>query len=168
MVSGESSSAARRKVARPNPRHESVYRGHCRGLGAPADTCYSFRDRGCIPCAGALAGTNTATYSPCMRLILLLLCVIILAFFGVVYAGCRSWRKMSAGKRIAGVFLLSPHFVFIVCIVVSLLCGHPPQGSQCFNTQFVCGVLIVFFLPLPALAGTITALVIFKRARMPL
>jgi hypothetical protein len=102
-----------------------------------------------------------------MRLILLLLCVIVLAWCGVVYAGFRSWRKMSVGKRIAGVLLLSPHFLFIVCLVVSLLCGHPPQGSPCFNTQFVCGVLLVFFLPLPALAGTITALVMFKRASLP-
>ena len=102
-----------------------------------------------------------------MRSIWLLLCVIVLAWCGVVYAGYRSWRKMSVGKRIAGVLLLSPHFLLIVCVVVSLLCGHPPQGSQCFNTQFLCGVLIVFFLPLPALACTITALVLFKRARTP-
>ena len=74
---------------------------------------------------------------------------------------------MSAGKRILGVLLLSPHFLFIICLVVSLLCGHPPPGSRCFNTQFVCGVLIVFFLPLPALVGTLAAFVMFKRARIP-
>jgi hypothetical protein len=102
-----------------------------------------------------------------MRLILLLLGLIFLALCGVVYAACRSWRKMGAGKRIMGVLLLSPHFLFIVCFVVSLLCGHPPQGSRCFNTQFLCGVLIVFILPLPALVGTIMALIMFKQARTP-
>ena len=105
------------------------------------------------------------SYSACMRSILLLLGLIVLAFGGVAYAGCRSWRKMSAGKRIMGVLLLSPHFLLVVCIVVSLLCGHPPQGSSCFNTQFVCGVLLVFILPLPALIGTLTALGMFISAR---
>jgi hypothetical protein len=61
-----------------------------------------------------------------MRSILLLLGLIVLAFGGVVYAGCRSWRKMGAGKRIMGALLLSPHFLLVVCFVVSLLCGHPP------------------------------------------
>jgi hypothetical protein len=103
-----------------------------------------------------------------MRSILLLLCLIILAFGGVVYAACRSWRKMGAGERIMGVLLLSPHFLLVVCIVVSLLCGHPPQGSRCFNTQFLCGVLIVFILPLPALVGTLMALRMFRRARVAL
>jgi hypothetical protein len=96
--------------------------------------------------------------------ILLLLCVIVLAFCGVVYVAYRSWRKMGPKKRIAGLFLLVPHFLLVVCIVVSLLCGHPPQGSPCFNTQFLCGVLLVFILPLPALAGTVLALIMFKRA----
>jgi hypothetical protein len=99
---------------------------------------------------------------------LLFLCLIVLAFCGMVYAAYRSWRKMGAGKRIMGVLLLSPHFLLIVCIVVSLLCGQAPQGSRCFNAQFLCAVLMVFILPLPALAGTVTALILFKRARMPL
>jgi hypothetical protein len=99
---------------------------------------------------------------------LTVLCLIVLAFGGVVYAAYRSWRKMGAGKRIMGVLLLSPHFLLIVCIVVSAVCGHPPQGSHCFNVQFVCAVLVVFILPLPALAGTLAALIIFKRARVPL
>jgi len=103
-----------------------------------------------------------------MRSILLLLCLIILVLCGAVYAAWRSWRKMSAGKRILGVLLLAPHFLLVVCIVVSLLCGHPPQGSRCFNTQFFCGVLIVFILPVPALVGTVTAFVMFWRARIPL
>jgi hypothetical protein len=103
-----------------------------------------------------------------MRLIGLLLCLIILVLCVVAYAVCRSWRKMSAGKRILGVLLLAPHFLLVVCIVVSLLCGHPPQGSRCFNTQFVCAVLIVFILPVPALVGTVTAFVMFRRARVRL
>jgi hypothetical protein len=103
-----------------------------------------------------------------MRSIGLLLCLIILVLCGAAYGVCRSWRKMSAGKRILGVLLLAPHFLLVVCIVVSLLCGHPPQGSRCFNTQFVCAVLIVFILPVPALVGTVTAFVMFWRARIPL
>jgi hypothetical protein len=94
---------------------------------------------------------------------LALLCLFVLAFCAAVYAVCRSWRKMSAGKRIMGVLLLSPDFLLAVCVVVSLQCGHPPQGSHCFNTQFVCAVLMVFILPLPALVGTITALIMFGR-----
>jgi hypothetical protein len=102
-----------------------------------------------------------------MGLISLVLCLIILAFCWAVYVVARSWGKMSAGKRILGVLLLSPHFLIIVCIVASLLCGHPQQGSRCFNTQFACAVLFVFILPVPALAGTLSALIVFRRARMP-
>jgi len=96
---------------------------------------------------------------------LLLLGLIVLAFCGVVYAGCRSWRKMSAGKRIIGVLLLSPHFLLVVSIIVGLLCGHAPQGSPCFNEQFFFGVLMVFILPVPALVGTVTAFILFRGAR---
>jgi hypothetical protein len=124
---------------------------------------------GYVSCVAGLAGTNVPSYSANMRLIwLLLLCVIVLAFGGMVYAAYLSWRRMSAGKRIVGVLLLSPHFLLVVCIVVSLMCGHPAQGSPCFNAQFLCGVLMVFILPLPTLAGTLTALVMFKRARVAL
>jgi len=100
-----------------------------------------------------------------MNWIFWLLLAIVLAFCGVIYAGCRSWPRMSAGRRIAGALLLVPHFLVIVCIVVSLLCGHPPQGSPCFNRQFACAVLVVFILPLPAFVGTVTALVIFLQGR---
>ena len=103
-----------------------------------------------------------------MRSIWLLFGLIVLVFGGVVYAACRSWRKMSAGKRTMGVLLLSPHFLLIVCIAVSALCGHPPRGSRCFNVQFLCGVLLVFFLPLPALVGTLAAFSMFRRARTAL
>jgi hypothetical protein len=102
------------------------------------------------------------------RIWLLLPGVIVLAFCGVVYVACLAWRKMGLKKRIAGLLLLAPHFLLIVCVVVSLLCGHPPQGSPCFNRQFVCAVLIVFILPLPALVGTLLAFGIFKRARLSL
>jgi|SRR5271163_3055737 len=99
------------------------------------------------------------------RIWLLLPCAIVLAFCGVVYVACRAWRKMGLRKRIVSLLLLAPHFLLIVCIVVSLLCGHPPQGSSCFNTQFICAVLLLFILPLPALVGTLMAFVILKRAR---
>ena len=41
MVSGEPACAARREVARSNLGHESVHRGHCRGL--------SFQSKGGAP-----------------------------------------------------------------------------------------------------------------------
>jgi hypothetical protein len=100
------------------------------------------------------------------RIWLLLPCVIVLTFCGVVYVTGLAWRKMGLRKRIASLLLLAPHFLLIVCVVVSLLCGHPPQGSRCFNTQFVCGVLMIFILPLPALVGTLLAFGIVKRARL--
>src|SRR6202451_1783789 len=102
------------------------------------------------------------------RIWLLLPCVIVLVFCGVVYTACLGWQKMGFGKRMAGLLLLAPHFLLIVCVVVSQLCGHPPQGSRCFNTQFVCAVLLVFIFPLPALLGTLLAFVIFQRARLSL
>ena len=99
------------------------------------------------------------------RIWLPLLGVIILVFCAVVYVAYLSWRKMGAKGRAASLLLLAPLFLLVVCIVVSLLCGHPPQGSGCFNTQFFCGVLIVFILPVPALVGTLMALAMFLRAR---
>src|SRR5277367_854469 len=102
------------------------------------------------------------------RIWLLLPCVIVLSFCGVAYLACLAWRKMGLRKRIASLLLLAPHFLLIVCIVVSQLCGHPPQGSPCFNRQFVCAVLIAFILPLPALIGTLVAFAIVNRARLSL
>jgi len=101
-----------------------------------------------------------------MYKIALLLSAIALVFCWAVYSAYRSWPKMGPKRQIASLFLLTPHFLILVCIVVSLLCGHPPQGSPCFNRQFVCAVLLVFILPLPALVGTLLALIMFKRARM--
>src|SRR5580700_11852070 len=102
------------------------------------------------------------------RVWLLVPYVIVLVFCGAMFLACLAWRKMGLRKRIASLLLLAPHFLLIICIVVSQRCGHPPQGSSCFNTQFVCAVLIVFILPLPALIGTLLAFVIFKRARLSL
>jgi hypothetical protein len=113
-----------------------------------------------------LAGVWKPSYSAGMpRIWVLLPCLIILVFCGAVYVAYLAWGKMGGKKRIASLLLLAPHFLLIVCVVVSLLCGHPPQGSRCFNTQFVCAVLVVFILPLPALVGTLLALVILNRAR---
>jgi hypothetical protein len=99
------------------------------------------------------------------RLWLLLLCAIVLALCAVVYLAFVSWGKMGPKRRIASLLLLAPDFLIVVCIVVSALCGHPPQGSRCFNGQFICAVLLVFILPLPALVGTLVALGMFIRAR---
>jgi hypothetical protein len=100
-----------------------------------------------------------------MHGILLLLCGIVVVFCAVIYVVLRFWRRMSAGKRIASVLLLAPYFLLIVSFAVSLACGHPRQGSDCFNRQFVCGVLIVFILPVPTLVGTVAALVLATSAR---
>ena len=99
------------------------------------------------------------------RIGLLLLCGIVLTFCAVIYVAYRAWRKISRGKRIASILLLTPHFLLIVCILTSLAYGHPPSGSPAFNTQFVCGVLIVFFLPLPALVGTLAGLALLTLDR---
>ncbi len=96
---------------------------------------------------------------------LLLLGVVALAFVGFVYLAFLSWPKLTPKKRIASFLLLAPDFLIVVCIAVSVSCGHPPQGSRCFNTQFLCGVLLVFILPLPALVGTLVALGMFIHAR---
>ena len=120
-----------------------------------------------LPATVILREVWKPSYSAGMQRIWLLLpCVIVLAFCGAVYLACRAWRKMGARKRIASILLLAPHSLLIVCIVVSQLCGHPPQGSRCFNAQFVCAVLLVFILPLPAVVGTLLACVILKRARL--
>jgi hypothetical protein len=97
---------------------------------------------------------------------MIVLAVAVLVFFVAVYFASRSWGKMGTGKRIAGLLLLAPHFLLLACIVVSLLYGHPPQGSPGFSAQFICGVLVVFILPVPALVGTVSALVMFTRARL--
>jgi hypothetical protein len=109
---------------------------------------------------------NLPSYNDEVYQIGLLLFFLVLAFCWAVYVGCQSWRKMAPWKRVAGFSLLAPLLLLVACIVVSLLCGHPPQGSPGFNTQFVCAVLMLFILPLPALAGTVVALVMFKRARI--
>lgn len=98
--------------------------------------------------------------------LLFMLCAIVVVFCGVVYLAIRSWPKITTRRRIASIFFLMPHLLLIACIVVSLSCGHPAQGSVCFNRQFFCGILIVFILPLPTLAGTLTAFVLLlPRAR---
>jgi hypothetical protein len=99
------------------------------------------------------------------RIWLLALAAIVVTFCIAAYLASRSWQRLGTGKRILGLSLLAPHFLIIVCIVVSLFCGHPPQGSARFNTQFMCGILALFILPLPALAGTIAALTMFIGAR---
>jgi hypothetical protein len=100
------------------------------------------------------------------RVWLLLLYLVVLSFCGVVYAACRSWRKMGPRKRIVSVLLLAPHFLLTVCIVMALRYGQAPPGSHSFNSQFVRAVLIVFILPVPAFVGTLAALIVFRRASL--
>ena len=102
-----------------------------------------------------------------MRLIVpLVLLVIVLAFCGVVYAACLAWPKMRPGKRALGSLLLIPHFLLVLCIPFSLLGGGAPTGSSGWNAAFFTDVLVVFIFPLPALAGTVAAFVIFRSARI--
>ncbi len=102
-----------------------------------------------------------------MRLILpLVVLVIVLAFCGVVYAAYLAWPKMRPGKRVLGSLLLTPHFLLILCIPFSLSGGSAPMGSPGWNAAFSADVLVIFILPLPALAGTMAALVIFRNARI--
>lgn len=98
-------------------------------------------------------------------LVLLLLGLVVLALGYAVYLLCRSWKKITLKRRIAILFLLAPHFLFLLCIALSLACGHPPPGSPCFNRQFVAAVLLVFILPVPTLVGTPLAFVLLKRTR---
>jgi len=88
-----------------------------------------------------------------------------LVFLLAVVMGCRSWRRLTTGKRIVSVLLLMPLFLMILCFALSLSCGKAALGSACYDRQFVTGVLMVFFLPLPALLGTAAAFGIFIRAR---
>jgi hypothetical protein len=97
------------------------------------------------------------------RFLLYVFCPIVLAFCGIVYTGFRAWSRMGVRKRIVGFLLLTPHMLIIVCAVWNMLCGHPAMGSDCYNAQFVSGVLMIFILPVPALAGSLAALAIFTR-----
>ena len=116
--------------------------------------------------AGNLAGIDKDSYSAAMnRIVPLVLGGIVLAFCVVVYFACRSWRRMSRGRRIASVLLLVPHFLLVVCLPVSILCGQAPQGSPSFNAAFFCDVLALFILPVPALVGTSVAVAMFMTAR---
>jgi hypothetical protein len=101
-----------------------------------------------------------------MRLILpLVLLVVVLAFCAVVYAACLAWPKMRPGKRVGGALLLVPHFLLVLCIPLALRGGSAPMGSSGWNEAFFADVLVLFILPLPALAGTVAAFVIFRNAR---
>jgi len=100
-----------------------------------------------------------------LALVMGILVLVAGVFCAVAWIAVRSWRRISKGQRIASVLLLTPHFLILVCILVSLACGHPPQGSVCWNRQFACAVLVVFILPVPALVGTLTATVLLLSAR---
>ena len=102
-----------------------------------------------------------------MHLILpLVLLVIVLAFCRAVYAACLAWPKMRPGKRVLGFLLLIPHFLLVLYMPFSFSGGSAPMGSSGWNEAFFADVLVLFILPLPALAGTIAALVIFRNARI--
>jgi hypothetical protein len=96
--------------------------------------------------------------------------VVVLAFCALLYVAARSWRKIGTGRRIAGLLLLIPHFLLLVCIPFALQGGNAPpgsapQGSPRFNEGFAADVYMMFILPVPALLGSIAALLVFLLSR---
>jgi hypothetical protein len=55
----------------------------------------------------------------------------------------------------------------MVCIPFALQGGNAPQGSPRFNQAFAADVFIIFLLPVPALLGSVGALVVFLTSRRP-
>jgi hypothetical protein len=91
--------------------------------------------------------------------------VIVLAFCALLYVAARSWRKIGTGRWIAGLVLLIPHFLLLVCIPFALQGGNAPQGSPRFNQAFAADVYMMFLLPVPALLGSIASLLVFSLSR---
>jgi hypothetical protein len=91
--------------------------------------------------------------------------VVVLAFCAMIHVAARSWRKIGTGRRIAGLLLLIPHFLLLVCIPFALQGGNAPQGSSRFNEAFAADVYMMFILPVPALLGSIGALLVFLLSR---
>lgn len=91
--------------------------------------------------------------------------VAVLAFCALLSVAARSWRKLGIGRRIAGLLLLVPHFLLLVCIPIALQAGTAPQGSPRFNRGFAADVYMLFLLPVLALLGSIAALLVFLTAR---
>lgn len=96
--------------------------------------------------------------------------VVVLAFCALLYVAARSWRKIATWKWMTGLLLLVPHFLLLWCIEVSLRNnsappGSVPQGSARWNEAFGASVYMVFILPVPALVGSIAALLVFLLSR---
>jgi len=103
-------------------------------------------------------------------IVLLVSGVVVLAFCALLYVAARSWRKIATWKRITGLLLLIPHFLLLVCIPFALQGGNAPPGSvppgsSRFNQAFAADVYIMFILPVPALLGSIGALLMFLLSR---
>jgi len=95
--------------------------------------------------------------------------LIVASFCWALRVGYRSRQEVGPKKWIAGLVLLLPHLILVVCItvciVLTLSCGAASPGSPCFNAQFLYSTLVMFILPIPALIGTSVALRLFKRHR---
>jgi hypothetical protein len=91
--------------------------------------------------------------------------VLALAFCLLLYLAARAWRKIATWKWITGLLLLVPHFLLLWSIEVALRNGNAPQGSARWNEAFGAEVYIMFILPVPALLGSLGALLIFKLSR---
>ena len=115
---------------------------------------------------GILRGDARTSHSARMQVIVLsVVGVIVLAFCALPYLAARSWRKIATWKWIAGLLLLVPHFLLLWCIEVSLRNGNAPQGSARWNEAFGADVYMMFILPLPALLGSLGALLMFRFSR---
>ena len=113
-----------------------------------------------------LPGSARTSYSARMQWIVLSVAgVVVLAFCALLYVAARSWRKIGTGRWIAGLFLLVPHFLLLWCMAVSLRVGNAPQGSARWNEAFGADVYMLFILPVPAILGSIAALLLFLLSR---
>jgi hypothetical protein len=54
------------------------------------------------------------------QIMLVVLCGIVVAFCGVVYLAIRRCPVITTGQRIVNTLLITPHFLLIVCILVTL------------------------------------------------
>ena len=90
---------------------------------------------------------------------------VVLALVALVYVAARSWRKIGTGRRVAGLLLMVPHLLLVMCIPFALRAGNAPQGSSQFNQAFAADVFMVFLLPIPAFVGSLSALFVFLLAR---
>ncbi len=80
-----------------------------------------------------MSGEWDAYSAGMQRTWLLLICVVVLVFFGIVYLAYLAWPKMAPKRRIVSLLLLAPDFLIVVCIVVSASCASSSSGIALFQ-----------------------------------